>query len=156
MKDRLLSLNPREADAVSIFLYVSPQSLQPGTFWQKLLATLASKDYIRLIVIDEAHAVNQDGRDFRPEFRVAVKTLKSLYDSQPKKCNRLVMSATFRKVNQDVITDLYQKQPDEIIWLELSRRRIVFNINVCGIPSVSITSSVSQDFKHTTDLKIIV
>lgn len=122
LKDRLLSIHLQEVETVSIFLYVSPQSQQPGTFWQKLLHTLSSKDLIRLIAIDEAHAVNQDGKDFCSEFRVAVKTLKSFYYNQPTKCNRLVMLATFRKSDQDVITDLYQKQPDEIIWQELSHR----------------------------------
>jgi superfamily II DNA helicase RecQ len=154
---RLLALNEREAKCVSIFLYVSPQSLQQGTFWHKLLVTLSGRNMIRLIVIDEAHAVSLDGRDFRPEFHTAAKTLKSLYDNSPTKCNRLVMSATFRKSDQDVITNLYQRPPDEIIWLELSRRQIVFEVNVCGVPSISITSSVAQDLKDPdTDLKIIV
>jgi len=156
LKNRLLSLNTREAEFVSIFLYASPQSLQPGTLWHKLLVTLSSRDLIRLIVVDEAHSVALDGRDFRPEFRTAMKTLKSLYDNQPTRCNRLVMSATFRKCDQDIISDLYKCPPDETIWLELSRRQIVFDVNVCGKPSLSISSSVSQDLKDPTDLKVIV
>jgi superfamily II DNA helicase RecQ len=107
LRNRLLSLNPREAKFVSIFLYASPQSLQACTFWYKCLVTLSSRDMIRLIVIDEAHAVAHDGRDFRPEFRSAVKTLKMLYDNQPTKCNCMAMSATFRKSDQDAITKLY-------------------------------------------------
>jgi hypothetical protein len=52
--------------------------------------------------------------------------------------------------------DLYQHPPDKRIWLELSRRQIVFDINVCGIPTTSIASSVTQDLHQPTDLKIIV
>ena len=85
-----------------------------------------------------------------------MKTLKSRYENQPTKCNRLVMSATFWKSDQDVITALYQCRPDKVLWLELSRRRIVFDVNVCGKPSQSVSSSVAQDLKDTTDLKIIV
>ena len=67
LRDRLISLNEDEAEYVSVFLYASPQSLQVGKFWYKTLMNLASKNLIRLIVVDEAHTVAQDGRDFRPE-----------------------------------------------------------------------------------------
>ena len=144
LSKRLLALTEQEAKCVSIFLYVSPQSLQPGTSWHKVLVTLSTENLIRLIVIDEAHAVLINGRDFHSKFVTAVKTLKNLYDNQVTKCNRLVMSATtFCKSDQDVVTNLYQRPPDDILWLEfLSRRQIVFKVNICGIPSNLITSSV--------------
>jgi superfamily II DNA helicase RecQ len=75
LRSRLLSLHPREAECVSIFLYALPQSLKDGSFWYKCLFELASKNLIRLICIDEAHSVAQDGRNFRQEFCSAVKTL---------------------------------------------------------------------------------
>ncbi len=78
LRDRLILLNEDEAEYVSVFLYPSPQSLQVGTFWYKTLINLASKNLIRLIVIDEAHTVAQDGRDFRPEFKSAVSVLISV------------------------------------------------------------------------------
>ncbi len=40
----LLSLHPREAEYVSIFLYTLPQSLKEGSFWYKCLFELASKN----------------------------------------------------------------------------------------------------------------
>ena len=75
LRSRLLSLHPREAECVSIFLYASPQSLKDGSFWYKCLIELAPKNLIQLICIDEAHSVAQDGRNFRPEFCCAVKML---------------------------------------------------------------------------------
>jgi hypothetical protein len=45
---QLLSLHPHEAECVSIFLHVSPQSLKEGSFsfWYKCLFELASKNLI--------------------------------------------------------------------------------------------------------------
>ena len=138
------------------FLYASPQSLKDGSFWYKCLFELASKNLIRLICIDEAHSVAQDGRNFRPEFRSAVKTLRSIYDAQTTKCNRIAMSATFRQCNQDVITDLFGRPPDKVMWLELARRRIHFDVIISGNPLSAVTSSAKQDYKHETDMQTIV
>ena len=41
IKKRLLSITTAEAKHVSIFLYMSPQSLQPNLFWHKVLRELA-------------------------------------------------------------------------------------------------------------------
>jgi hypothetical protein len=128
LRSRLLSLHPREAECVSIFLYASPQSLKEGSFWYKCLFELLSKNLIRLICIDEAHSIAQDDRNFRPEFCSAVKTQRSIYNSQTTKCNRIAMSATFCQCDQDVITDLFGRPPDKVMWLELSRRGIHFNV----------------------------
>jgi hypothetical protein len=79
-----------------------------------------------------------------------------LYDNQPNKCSRIAMSATFRKLDQDVITKIYEQAPDKIIWLKLSWQGIIFNVIISGNPSSSISNSVTQDYKHPTDFKTIV
>ena len=91
LRRQLLSLHPRDANRVSIFLYASPQSLKEGSFWYKCLFQLASMNLIRLICIDEAHTVAQDGRNFRPEFRSAATTLRNIYEVQKTKCNRIAL-----------------------------------------------------------------
>ncbi len=68
LRDWLLLLSDDEAEHVSILLCASPQSLQVGIFWHQYLSTIALCDMIRLIVIDEAHCMAQDGRHFCPEF----------------------------------------------------------------------------------------
>ena len=95
LRRRLLSLNPREVNRVSIFLYATPQSLKEGTFWYMCLFQLALMNLMRLICIDEAHTVAQDGRNFRSEFHSAVTTLQNLYEVQQTKCNKIAMSAYF-------------------------------------------------------------
>jgi superfamily II DNA helicase RecQ len=84
---------------------------------------------IRLICIDEAHTVAQDGQNFRPEFRSAVTTLRNIYEVQQTKCNRIAMSTTFHKCDQDVITTLFGRPPDKVMWLELSCRGIHVDVN---------------------------
>ncbi len=147
LRSQLLSLHSREAESVSIFLYALPQSLKDGSFWYKCLFELASKNLIQLICIDEAHSVAQDGRNFRPEFRSAVKTLRSIYDTQTTKCNRIAMSATFHQCDQDVIADLFGRPPDKVMWLELSCRGIHFDAIISGNPLSAVTSSAKQDYR---------
>ena len=131
---RLLSLTPTEAEYTSIFLYASPQSLQVGTQWYHTLMSLAANDLIRLIVVDEAHTVAQDGRDFRPEFTTAVTCLRSIHQKLRSPCNFVAMSATFRQSDQDEISRLWTRRPDKVIWRELSRRGIWFDIVISGRP----------------------
>jgi superfamily II DNA helicase RecQ len=104
LKKRLLSITAMEAKHVSIFLYMSPQSLQPNLFWHKVLHELALKNMISLMCIDEAHTVAQDGKFFWPEFHTVVKTLRKLYKTQTMKCSCIAMLATFRESDQDVIS----------------------------------------------------
>jgi hypothetical protein len=111
---------------------------------------------LRLIIINEAHFIAQDGCHFWPEFQSAIKNLKVLYDNQPTKCNCIAMSATFRQLDQAVITGLLERASDQVIWLELSCRGIKFDVVISGSPSLSITRSVSLDYKYETDMKAIV
>jgi superfamily II DNA helicase RecQ len=145
-----------EAEHVSIFLYMSSKSLQPNLFWHKVLHESALKSMISLMCIVEAHTVAQDGRNFWPEFHTAVKTLRELYKTQTMKCFCIAMSATFRQSDQDVISKLFGKKPDMLIWLELSRRCIHFDVVITGNPIISMTSALNQDYKYATTMKSIV
>jgi superfamily II DNA helicase RecQ len=156
LRSRLLALTDRDANSLSIFLYASPQSLSVGSMWHRTLMTLSSKSFIRLIVIDEAHCIAQDGRDFRPEFRAAMMSLKQIHENSPNRCNRIAMSATFRRDDQEKISDLWTRMPDSVIWHELSRRGITFNVRVSGTPSATITRCLIVDYRDPTDLKTIV
>ena len=71
LSKRLNTLHQTEANHCTIFLYVSLRALQLESSW-KLLEKIAKRGYLRLICIDEAHSIEQDGRSFRPEFVSAV------------------------------------------------------------------------------------
>jgi hypothetical protein len=148
LRRRLMSFAPDEAEFVSIMLYASPQ--------YRTMMSLATKGLVRLMVIDEAHCVNQDGRNFRPEFKSAVRTLKSIHAAQRDPPSIIAMSATFRQDDQNVIADLLGCPPDKVIWLELARRGIKFEVVVSGNPLSSISKRVSRDYRVETDLKTIV
>ncbi len=109
-----------------------------------------------LIVTKKAHCLVQDGRDFWPKSQSVVTTLKMLYDNQPSKCRQIVMSATFCKLDQDVITEIYGQAPNKIILLNLSQQGIIFVVNISGNLSSLILNSVTQDYKHPANLKTIV
>ncbi len=66
------------------------------------------------------------------------------------------MLATFRQLDQAVITGLLKQAPNHVIWLELSRWGIQFDVIISSSPSSSITRSVSQDYKYETDMKAII
>ena len=66
------------------------------------------------------------------------------------------MIATFRQCDQNVITDLFGRPPDKVMWLELSRRRIHFVVIILGNLLSAVTSSSKQDYKHPTDMQTIV
>jgi hypothetical protein len=67
-----------------------------------------------------------------------------------------VMSATFRQSDQDVMNNLLRRFPDKVIWLELLRQGIHFDVIVSGLPSLSITNSVTQDCKYEMVMKPII
>jgi hypothetical protein len=118
--------------------------------------SLSAKNFNRLIVIDEAHSVAQDRRDFCPEFKSAVVTLRKINDNSPTPCNFLAMSATFLQEDQDKISTLWTRPPDRVIWRELSRCGIAFDIVISGGPTLSIVRSLTEDYRYPTKMKTIV
>jgi superfamily II DNA helicase RecQ len=144
-----------EADYVTMLLYISPQSLQMDSPWYGVLRCIALKDFLCLVCIDEAHTVHQDGY-FCLEFQSAVGTIQHLHGLLTIKCSIIVMLATFRQVDQDIITALLAMPPSMVMWLELSRRQICFNTVRCGNPTVSVTSSMEQDATLSSSNKTIV
>ncbi|EJK72554.1 hypothetical protein THAOC_05904, partial [Thalassiosira oceanica] len=147
LRARLLSYDEKEADQVSIILFMSPQALGTTSHWFETLKSLAKDDLISLLCIDEAHVIEQQGRHFRPEFQVAVSNMNELFKLLPTKVPRLAMSATIQQVDIDTLNRLWESKPDYTEWTEMSRREIFFAVVVSGNPSVSIHSSLKHDYK---------
>ena len=146
LSKRLNSLHQTEANNCTIFLYVSPRALQMESYWLKLLEKLARRGYLRLICIDEAHAIEQEGRSFCPEFVSAAKNLMMLHNLMQEKCSIVCMSATFRQTDQQTLSCLLKRRPDQVMWLGLDRRCIAFTVGVSGSPFAAIKRSMTSDY----------
>ena len=156
LRTRLESIHPVERDNVTVFLFLSPQSLATNSSWFPTIAHLAKKGYISLYCIDEAHCIEQQGRHFRPEFISAVTNIGVLYKMMPKPCPRIAMSATFRQADQDVVSSLLGTKPDSVFWLGMDRRRICIDVVVSGNPISSIRSSLTNDYNDNHTQKVII
>ena len=59
-------------------LYMSPRMLSKELPWWLTLCDLEKRNVILLICIDKAHAIEQQGCSFRPEFSHAIKNVGEL------------------------------------------------------------------------------
>jgi superfamily II DNA helicase RecQ len=92
-----------EKGCSSIIIFASPNALRTGSRWLRLLSSMAAKDMISMLAIDESHEVHQSGRSFCPEFLEAVDNLKILFDSMPRPVPRLMMSAIMTQEDVDLV-----------------------------------------------------
>ena len=62
------------------------------------------------------------------------------------------MSATFQKIDQRTCVRYLGQEPGKVIWTEMSRRRIFFDVQISGNPSASVRSSLKVDYQtHLSD-----
>ena len=111
LMDRLRQYNSdgEEAKHVTINLFIGPKALT-SVSWKTLLERLARKGLLSMIVIDEAHYVNQSGRNFRPEFESAVRFLGCLLTIMTMCVPLVLMSATILRDDVARCTDLLGKK----------------------------------------------
>jgi superfamily II DNA helicase RecQ len=79
LEQRLHSYSEDKKGCSSIIIFASPNALRTGSRWLQLLSSMAAKDMISMLAIDESHEVHQSGRSFRPEFLEAVDNLKIIF-----------------------------------------------------------------------------
>ena len=155
LRRRLFAYTADQRDNLSIILYMSPQLLLPGSDWMPTLQHLAKHDYISQICVDEAHMVSLHGHGFRPEFRHAITSLKDLHAAQKVAFPRIVMSATYRGKDQQMVEDLFGAKPDFCIWTDMCRRRIYIDIVSSGTPTRTCTTCIKLDLQDNPSQKII-
>ena len=148
LHNRLSAFTTEEADHATIILFVSPSSLKSKSKseWNPLFHQLASDGLIRLIAIDEAHAVEQAGRSFRTEFIDAVTALKTISEACPRPIPRLAMSATFRQEDYDRVISLLGMSNTVVMSGPLSRRNTAIKCIISGAPSTSLIHSANKHF----------
>ena len=153
--ERLLALTQKEAEFTTIQLFASPNALSSESTWARVFQTLAKRGMFSVLCIDEAHSINLQ-KHFRPEFLPAASFMKTLYDLQPHKCSFIAMSATLREDDQLALSCVLNNTPDMITWTDMNRRRIFFDVQVTGNPTISIRSALKNDFQTHPQIKAIV
>jgi ATP-dependent DNA helicase RecQ len=88
-------------------LYLAPERLLQGDFFNNVLPRIAASPGISSLVIDEAHCVSEWGHDFRPEYR-QLAALRRKYPAIP--IFAFTATATER-VRQDIVQQLALRQP---------------------------------------------
>ena len=96
---------------------------------------LVKKERISLFCIDEAHAVQQNGRDFRPEFVEATNKMKHFIDASPTFILVIAMSATLCEIDRDTLCDLLGVDVPTITHGPLNGCDINFQLIMSGNPA---------------------
>ena len=102
---------------------------------------------LQLIVVNEAHFINQSGRHFRPEFLTAVRYLGHLIRLMPRRVPRVLMSATLLKSDIDLIIKLMEDMEPQVLHGPLDRRTIAFKVFVSGRGRTTLKKSAKYHFK---------
>ena len=106
----LKALDAKEARLI----FTSPEAILMGSSFNKALRKAAEEQYIRNVVIDEAHIVPDWGQDFRPEFQIFSVVLKELRTLAQRCIRTYLLSATLSDDVVKVLFDLYASEGGNI------------------------------------------
>lgn len=95
-------------------IFTSPEAILKGQSFNKALRKAAERQYIKNVVIDEAHIVPDWGQDFRPEFQIFSVVLKELRDLAHHTIRTYLLSATLSDDVVQVLFDLYSSDGGNI------------------------------------------
>ena len=101
----------------------SPEALVKGL--SDSLATAAAAGYLKYLIIDEAHLVDQWGSDFRPEFQTIASQRLTWLDMAPsgQQVVTVAMSATLTKRHIETLSSLFGTPGETaIVWSSETRR----------------------------------
>jgi superfamily II DNA helicase RecQ len=113
----------------SIILFTSPQALKKHSLWNPVFKELFSRQMFSLLVINEAHCVECQGRSFRPEFKDGLHELSKIANSFLD-ISIVAMSATFRANDQLALSNILKVTPTHLSWGAMQRRNLEFAISV--------------------------
>ena len=101
----------------------SPEALVKGL--SDSLATAAAAGYLKYLIIDEAHLVDQWGSDFRPEFQTIASQRLTWLDMAPsgQQVVTVAMSATLTERHIGTLSELFGTPGETaIVWSSETRR----------------------------------
>ena len=159
LRERLRSYTPD--DDTSIICYISPQQLKPGSNWYALLMNLAQKGYISMFTVDEVHATVENHDSFRPEFKAAVDTIRTLISTSNQYhpdhvIPLLAMSATFPIEAQQCFNALVGSFPDIVDWGPMDKRNVGIYCKIDGDPVNTLLKDWAAHVTDDPDMKSLL
>ena len=151
---RLLSATADELKYCRIMAFVGPGTLL-NPKWGRIWETLARRGFISYFCIDEAHEVEQSGRSFRPVFKEAVAFIPRLLRLMPQRAPRIILSASMRKRDEDVVTKLLGDMSPNVLCGPLARRNIKFTVSISGNEAKSLTTSAQSHLHGSPEFQQI-
>ncbi|MBO3752585.1 DEAD/DEAH box helicase [Streptosporangiaceae bacterium NEAU-GS5] len=122
MSDELkISMRDAVRNGQQKVVFASPESVTRGI--GAALTVAASRGYLRYVVIDEAHLVEQWGTEFRPDFQ-ALASQRTAWDNAAPAGRRPVtvtMSATLTDDQIRYLTDLLPGSETAVVWASALR-----------------------------------
>ena len=83
--------------------------------WIDYINGLCLRGLVSLITIDEAHYVHHNGRHIRPDFLIAMATMKQFVKSSPVFLRVIAMSASMCDIDRDTIVRAFDVEHPTII-----------------------------------------
>lgn len=90
-------------------LYISPEALLNGGFYNELLKC-AQKNMISRFIIDEAHIVSDWGDSFRPEFQFLSAFRKKLMEKSKNQIRTILLSATLVESTVKMLKNMFSEE----------------------------------------------
>ena len=101
---------------------------------------LAQRGCVSGVCVEEAHCTVQNYESFRPEFKTAIDSINEIVGIARRNnpdtfyVPILAMSATFTISDQKSFNSLIGRLPTIVMWGDMSRRNISFNVDISGDP----------------------
>jgi hypothetical protein len=153
LRNRLLQIRKKRLQ--SIILFMSPQALKKHSLWHPVFKELFSRQLFSLMVINEAHCAECQGRSFRPEFKDGLHELS-------KKANSFLdilivaMSATFCANGQLGLSNILKVTPTHLSWGVMQRRNLEFVVSVHAKVYGPMSQGVKKALKRDPLSKVLL
>lgn len=112
--------NLKQPDCQYQFVFVSPEAVISETF-QSCLDTLTQKKHLSMIIIDEAHCVDNWGKDFRPAYqKLSILRMYSI--------PFVALTGTATNQTLDTISSVLEMENHTIVRLPCRRSNLCFSV----------------------------
>lgn len=113
-------------------LFISPEALLNNSF-KKIINDVAKKGFINRLVIDEAHIIEEWGKQFRIEFQLLSVFRRIINEISPRKIKTILLSATYTETSIKLLKKLFSEDNNFIeVRGDKLRPEIIYHYNECA------------------------